>query len=107
MGMLLRRRRPIARLAAGAATAGVAYHAGKRHAEQDTVNDQATGPDPYASAPQYAAPQYAPTPPPATPPDGPDTGGSTAQLEKIVQLHTSGALTDAEFSAAKARLLGL
>jgi hypothetical protein len=115
MGLFLRRRRPIARLAAGAATAGVAYHAGKRHAEQDAINDQATsayqatqgGPDPDAQPPQYASPQYAPPPPVAAPPNDPDSLDNTAQLEKIVQLHTSGALTDAEFTAAKARLLGL
>jgi Short C-terminal domain len=31
---------------------------------------------------------------------------STAQLEKLAQLHASGALTDAEFEAQKARIIG-
>jgi hypothetical protein len=31
----------------------------------------------------------------------------TAQIEKLAQLHASGALTDEEFSAAKAKILGI
>jgi hypothetical protein len=34
-------------------------------------------------------------------------GPDTEQLEKLVELHTTGALTDEEFSKAKADLLGL
>jgi hypothetical protein len=30
---------------------------------------------------------------------------ATSQLERLAELHTSGALTDDEFSAAKARIL--
>lgn len=33
-------------------------------------------------------------------------GDSTAQLEKLAQLHASGALTDEEFAAQKARIIG-
>jgi hypothetical protein len=33
-------------------------------------------------------------------------GDSTAQLEKLAQLHQSGALTDAEFEAQKAKIIG-
>jgi len=32
---------------------------------------------------------------------------ATAQIEKLAQLHASGALTDEEFSAAKAKILGI
>jgi len=32
---------------------------------------------------------------------------ATAQIEKLAQLHASGALTDEEFAAAKARALGI
>jgi hypothetical protein len=39
--------------------------------------------------------------PPAVP-----AGDSIAQLKELAQLHTSGTLTDAEFAAAKAKLLG-
>ena len=34
------------------------------------------------------------------------TGDSTAQLEKLASLHASGALTDAEFAAQKAKIIG-
>ncbi|MFI5044776.1 MAG: SHOCT domain-containing protein [Acidimicrobiales bacterium] len=105
MGLMMRRRRPIARLATGAAVAGVAYHAGKGHEQQAQVNDQAQAA--YAASQQAPAPQYAPPPPaPAAPAPAP-AGGTTADLENLVQLHNAGALTDEEFSAAKAKLLGL
>jgi hypothetical protein len=50
--------------------------------------------------PQYAQePQYAPEPPPED--------DSTAQLQKLAALHTQGVLTDDEFAAAKAKILGI
>jgi hypothetical protein len=82
------------RLAAGAATARVAYRAGQRRATQDDTNEQASA--------LYQATQAAP--PPAPPPAPAD---STAELERLAKLHESGALTDAEFAAAKSRLLGV
>jgi hypothetical protein len=107
MGLMMRRRRPIARLATGAAVAGVAYHAGKGHEQQQQVNDQAQAA--YAStmeAPQQ--PQYAPPPPaPAPVAPAPAPAAGTADLDRLVELHNSGALSDEEFSAAKAKLLGL
>jgi multidrug resistance efflux pump len=38
---------------------------------------------------------------------GPATKDVTAELEKLNELHKSGALTDEEFSAMKKKLLGL
>ena len=32
---------------------------------------------------------------------------ATTQIEKLAQLHASGALTDEEFAAAKAKILGI
>lgn len=96
MGLLMRPRRPLARLAAGAATAGIAYHQGRKRAEQDAYNEQASAA--YAAT---AAPAAAPAPAPAAP------AGSTGELERLARLHESGALTDAEFGAAKAQLLGV
>jgi hypothetical protein len=87
MGLFFRRRRPMMRMAAGAATAGVAYNAGKRHAEGEAEQGQ-------------AAP--APAPAPAAAP----AGDATAELERLAQLHQSGALTDDEFAAAKSNVLG-
>ena len=47
-------------------------------------------------------PAYTPADAPPEPADDP-----VARLKDLAQLHDSGALTDDEFSAAKARLLGL
>jgi membrane protease subunit (stomatin/prohibitin family) len=49
----------------------------------------------YAQEPQYA--QEAPPP----------EDDSTAQLQKLAALHTQGVLTDEEFAAAKAKILGI
>jgi hypothetical protein len=89
------------RVAAGAATAGVAYHAGKRRSEQDAYNQQAA-----QAYDATQAPPPAPAPAPA-PVAAPAAGGSNNELNNLVQLHTAGQLTDEEFSAAKAKLLGL
>jgi hypothetical protein len=100
MGLMYRRRRPIARLAVGAATAGIAYQAGKRRAERDRPEGQ--------SAAGYGATRYEPAPQPSyVAPVPSPTGGEIDELARLVQMHASGALTDAEFTAAKAQLLGL
>jgi hypothetical protein len=55
---------------------------------------------------QYAPPpqQYAPPPQEYAPaPAGDDL---TAQLQQLAQLHNAGVLSDAEFAAAKQKLLG-
>ena len=98
MGLMFRRRRPVARLAAGAATAGIAYRAGRRRSEQDAYNQQAA--EAYAASQQVPPPVYT-APPPAS------TGGEVDELARLAQMHESGALTDAEFSAAKAQILGV
>ena len=104
MGLMMRRRRPVARLAVGAATAGVAYHAGKRRVEQDQYNQQASAA--YAATDQSGAPpqQYVP-PPPA--PAAPSSSDDFDELTRLAKLHDSGVLTDEEFSAAKAKVLDL
>jgi hypothetical protein len=97
MGLMFRPRRPLMRVAAGAATATVAYKAGQRRQQQNEYNDQAqaayaqTQPPPAAPAPAAAAP----------------ASDSTAELERLAKLHESGALSDEEFSAAKSKLLGI
>jgi Short C-terminal domain len=106
MGLMFRRRRPLMRVAGAAAIGTVAYQSGKRHEEQAQVNDQAQAA--YAAtqqAPpqQYAEPAPAPTPAPAAAP----SDDTTAELERLAQLHQSGALTDDEFAAAKSKLLGI
>jgi multidrug resistance efflux pump len=86
------------RVAGAAAVGTVAYQSGKRHEQQAQVNDQAQQ--------AYAATQAAPqAPPPAAAPAAPSD--TTAELERLAQLHQSGALSDEEFAAAKAKLLGI
>jgi hypothetical protein len=100
VGLFLRPRRPLLRLAAGAATATVAYKAGQRRAEQDAHNEQAQAA--YAATQAQAPPPAYAAPPPAPAPET-DT---IAELERLARLHESGALSDEEFAAAKARVLG-
>jgi len=90
MGIMRRRaRRRI--LVAGAATGAVAYHAGKKRRQQDQAPDET----------DQSATDYAPAPPEDTGPDA----GDLDQIQKLAQLHESGALTDDEFASAKAKLL--
>lgn len=97
MGLMFRRRRPVARLAVGAAAAGVAYHAGRRRAEQDQYNQEAHT--------AYTANETQPLPPQYVAPAPASTGGEVDELSRLAQMHESGALTDGEFAAAKAQLL--
>ncbi len=86
MGMRRRTRRR--GLIAGAAIgAGVAHHHANK--QQDQVDDQAPADD------EQDETQSAPPPP-----DPAD------QVEHLAKLHESGALTDEEFAAAKAKALG-
>lgn len=107
--MPFRRRRPVARLATTAAVGAVAYGAGKKHVEQQAINEQAQAAYAATQDMQQAPPQAAPPPPAAAPapPAAPAVSDSTAELERLAQLHASGVLTDDEFSAAKAKVLGI
>jgi hypothetical protein len=86
---------------AGTATAvsgRVARRQAARYDQQYAPEPQQYAPEPqqYAQEPQ----QYAPEAPEAE-------DDATAQLQKLAALHTQGVLTDDEFSAAKAKILGL
>jgi Short C-terminal domain len=109
------RRRPLLR---AAVVGGGAYVAGKHMANK--ANDQAAyeasqddrisqleqqqqGPPPD----QYGQQQYAPPQQQAPPPAAPAGGTSVAdQLQQIAGLHQQGVLSDDEFAAAKAKILG-
>ena len=99
MGLL----RGMARTAvvAGTATA-VSNRVSRRQAGRWQQQEYAQQAD-YAQQQAYAAPP----PPPAPAPAG--TGGSdvTAELERLAGLRNQGVLSDEEFAAAKAKLLGL
>jgi hypothetical protein len=64
---------------------------------QDAQIQQMQSQQQTAAQPVYAAPAPAAAP-------GTDV---TAELQKLAQLHQSGVLTDAEFAAAKQKLLGV
>jgi hypothetical protein len=85
---------------AGAVAGGaIAHHEAKQAGQQQPAyDDQAAvgdGQDQAAAGDQQDQAQYAP--PPADPAD---------EIEHLAQLHASGVLTDEEFSAAKAKILG-
>ncbi len=92
--MPIGRRRPLLR---AAAVGTVAYQGSKRG----------------AMAGQNQAAEAAPPPPPPPPPPGPPAPAAPAvdptveKINQLAQLHASGALTDEEFAAAKARALGI
>jgi len=58
----------------------------------------------FAAMQQQVAAMQAPPPPPA-PPAAPG-GDLMGQLQQLAAMHQAGVLSDAEFSAAKAKLLG-
>ena len=112
--------RGIARTAvvAGTATA-VSGRVARRQAGRYTEQDAQLAADRNAAyqrdmaaqqaPPQYAPqqPQYAPAPPaPAPPAAAPAADPMFAELQQLADLHASGVLTDAEFPAAKAKVLG-
>lgn len=85
---------------AGTATA-VSNRVSRRQAERWQRQE-------YEQEAQYAAPppqQDAGPPPPAAPVSG--GADMTAELERLATLRNQGVLTDEEFAAAKAKLLGL
>jgi hypothetical protein len=94
--MLVRRRRMARRMVGVAATtAVVAGTAGAvRHAQDQKYANQA--------AEQQAAPeeQAAPMAP------APAADDVSSQIQQLAQMHNAGVLTDEEFAAAKAKLLG-
>ena len=75
--------------------AAVAHHAATRGGEQQQDYDQGPADDQAPADDGQDQAQYAP--PPADPAD---------EIEHLAQLHTSGALSDEEFAAAKAKILG-
>ncbi len=88
--MPLGRRRPLAR---AAVVGTVAYEGSKHGAEAGANQAQAAAPPPPAAE----------APPPAAAPEDP----TVEKINELAQLHASGVLTDEEFTAAKAKALGI
>ena len=96
--MPIRRRRPLLR---AAAVGGGAYYMGKRRAEsQGPPVAESQGPPVAAQADEGLPPQ---TPPPAK---AGMSAESVQRLQELAELHKQGVLTDEEFAAQKARILG-
>ena len=94
---MFRRRRPLLR---AAVVGGGAYMAGKHmaRASDQRAADEANQDDRISQLEQQQAP-----PQQAAPAAGPSMAD---QLQQIAALHQQGALSDDEFAAAKAKLLG-
>jgi hypothetical protein len=94
--MGFRRRTRRRALIAGAVAGGaIAHHEAKQYGEQQPAYDDQGAADQAAAGDYQDQAQYAP--PPADPAD---------EIEHLAQLHASGALSDEEFAAAKANILG-
>jgi hypothetical protein len=101
---MFRRRRPLMR---AAVVGGGAYVAGKRRAQrsaeqqqqEDEQNERISGLEQQQGPDAAAQPAPAPAAAPAEP-------SMLDQLNQLTSLHQQGALSDSEFTAAKAKLLG-
>ena len=91
MGFVRRRTRRRAMLVAG----GAAYAYGKSRGQEQAGDEGGYEEQGYEE------------PPPAPPPPAPTSGDSGIdELQQLADLHASGALTDDEFAAAKAKVIG-
>jgi Short C-terminal domain len=108
--MLRRRGRPgllgtVARTAVIAGTATATANAVGRHGEQKAAEKQANA-DQQAAQQQAAAAPPPPPPPPPAPPAAADDD-LVGQIGQLGKLRDAGVLSDSEFAAAKAKLLGI
>lgn len=80
-----------------AVVAGTATAVSGRVQRRQAAKWDAQQQEQYAQEPQYAQPAPAPAP----------EEDATAQLQNLAALHTQGVLTNEEFAAAKAKILGI
>lgn len=100
--MPFRRRRPIARMATTAVVAGTAAHMGAKSAQRSAAADQ----DQYQDqAPPAPAPADEPAAPEAAAPEA--ESPQIEQIKQLAALKDQGILTDEEFAASKAKILGI
>ena len=97
---MIRRRRPLLR---AAAVGGTAYAVGRHSGRQREEAAQAEADQNQRLADLEQQQQYQQPPPQQAAPAGPSM---LDQLNQLTELHQQGALSDAEFTAAKAKLLG-
>jgi Short C-terminal domain len=101
--MPLRRRRPVARMATTAVVAGTAAHMGAKSAQRSAAAAQDQDQAPPAPAPAYepAAPE-----PEAAAPEAAESE-QVQQIKQLAALRDQGILTEEEFAASKAKILGI
>jgi len=105
--MPFRRRRPIARMATTAVVAGTAAHMGAKSAQRSAAADQDQYQDQYQDQAQPApAPADEPAAPEAAAPEAADSP-QVEQIKQLAALKEQGILTDEEFAASKAKILGI
>lgn len=103
--MPFRRRRPIARMATTAVVAGTAAHMGAKSAQRSAAADQDQ--DQYQDqAPPAPAPADEPAAPEAAAPEAAESP-QVEQIKQLAALKDQGILTDEEFAASKAKILGI
>jgi type II secretory pathway component PulF len=91
----------------------VRHHQDQKYANQQDAADQQAQVEQMEQQQAYQQQQIqqmqqqaAPPPPPAPAPQAAPGNDLTEQLQQLAQLHTAGVLSDEEFAAAKAKLLG-
>jgi hypothetical protein len=95
------RRRPVARIATTAVVAGTAANMGARSAQRSAAAAQAQADQAQADQAQAAAPADEPAAPEAT------ESTDIEQLKQFAALRDQGILTEEEFAAKKAQILGI
>ena len=103
--MPFRRRRPIARMATTAVVAGTAAHMGAKSAQRSAAADQDQDQD-QDQAPPAPAPADEPAAPEAAAPEAAESP-QIEQIKQLAALKDQGILTDEEFAASKAKILGI
>jgi hypothetical protein len=103
--MPFRRRRPIARMATTAVVAGTAAHMGAKSAQRSAAADQEQYQD-QDQAPPAPAPADEPAAPEAAAPEAAESS-QVEQIKQLAALKDQGILTEEEFAASKAKILGI
>ena len=98
--MPFRRRRPIARMATTAVVAGTAAHMGAKSAQRSAAADDQD------QAPPAPAPADEPAAPEAAAPEAAESS-QVEQIKQLAALKDQGILTEEEFAASKAKILGI
>jgi Short C-terminal domain len=105
--MPFRRRRPIARMATTAVVAGTAAHMGAKSAQRSAAAGQEQEQElEQDQAPPAPAPAYEPAAPEAAAPEAAESS-QFEQIKQLAALKDQGILTEEEFAASKAKILGI